>query len=78
MLPLPALDMLGGIMTTEYIALKQTLNVREALEKIRLICPKTETIETIFIVNKNHELIGTVDLRNILTSPDEILQGDHG
>ena len=69
-------DSAGGIMTTEYIALKQTLNVKEALEKIRLICPKTETIETIFIVNKNHELIGTVDLRNILTSPDEILLGE--
>ena len=69
-------DSAGGIMTTEYIALKQTLNVKEALEKIRLICPKTETIETIFIVNKNHELIGTVDLRNILISPDEILLGE--
>jgi len=69
-------DSAGGIMTTQYIALKQTLTVKGALQKIKLICPKTETIETIFIVNNSHELIGTVDLRNILISPDEILLGE--
>ncbi len=69
-------DSAGGIMTTQYIALKQTLTVKEALQKIKIICPKTETIETIFIVNNRHELIGTVDLRDILISPDEILLGE--
>lgn len=44
-------DSAGGIMTTQYIALKQSLTVKEALQKIKIICPKTETIETIFIVN---------------------------
>lgn len=59
-------DSAGGIMTTEYIALSEELTVAEALNKIKDIGPKTELIETIFIVDEQKKLIGTVDLRNIL------------
>lgn len=61
-------DTAGGIMTTEYIALNDDLNIKDALDKIRDIGPKTEIIETIFILNKKNELIGTADLRDILTT----------
>ena len=61
-------DSAGGIMTTEYIALNQNITVTEALNKIREIGPETEVIELIFILNNQHELIGTVDLRDILSS----------
>jgi len=63
-------DSAGGIMTTEYIALSADLTVKEALKKVKAIGPKTEVIETIFIIGDKKELIGTVDLRNILLSPD--------
>ncbi len=63
----------GGIMTTQYIALHQNLTLREALDKIRVIGPKTEVIETIFVTDLSHQLVGSADLRDILTAPDESL-----
>ncbi|MBW9212174.1 MULTISPECIES: magnesium transporter [Terrabacteria group] len=62
-------DSAGGIMTTAYIALKSDLPVAEGLHKIREIAPKTEVIETIYVVNSRGQLIGTADLRNFLTAP---------
>jgi magnesium transporter len=63
----------GGIMTTQYIALKHTLTIKEALDKIKTIGPKTEVIETLFILNESNELIGTADLRDILIAPEDSL-----
>lgn len=61
----------GGIMTTEYITLKSSLTNKEALDKIRTIGPKTEVIEILFVINDQHELLGTADLRDVLIGSDE-------
>ncbi len=61
----------GGIMTTEYIALKSNLSVADAIAAIKQIAPKTEVIDIIFIINDKRELVGTVDLRDILTYPND-------
>lgn len=66
-------DSAGGIMTTEFIALNRNLTISEALDKIREIGPDTEVIELIFILNNNHELVGTADLRDILSSDTNTL-----
>ena len=63
----------GGIMTTEYLVLKKDLTTTEALKKLKSIAPDTETIDTIFVSdNRNKTLLGSVDLRDILSSKDEI------
>lgn len=64
-------DSAGGIMTTEYIALNGELSIVESLKKIKEIGPRTEVIETIFVLNKRKELIGTADLRDILVVPNQ-------
>lgn len=64
-------DSAGGIMTTEYIALRGDLTSLEALKKVKQIGPKTEVIETIFILNNKKELVGTVDLRDLLAAPED-------
>jgi len=61
----------GGNMTTQYIALRNTLKVNEALNKIKMIGPKTEVIEVLFIINQANELIGTADLRDVLIAPED-------
>ena len=66
-------DTAGGIMTTAYIAIREDLKVIEGREKIREIGPKIEVIETIFVVNARGQLIGTADLRDILSSDKNIL-----
>ena len=63
-------DCAGGIMTTEYIALNAKLPIEDAIKKIKEIAPKTELIDTIFVVNRKKELIGTAQLRDILVAPE--------
>lgn len=67
------IDSAGGIMTTEYILLKDSLTKKEALEKIKEIGPKTEVIEIIYINNKDKELVGTINLRDILSVPNDTI-----
>jgi magnesium transporter len=62
-------DSAGGLMTTEYIALHDNLTAGEGLQTIRKIAPKTEFIETIYIIDNARKLIGSVSLRQLLAAP---------
>lgn len=64
-------DSAGGIMTTQFIAFKNELRIKDVLEKIKIIGAKTEYIETIFVLDENGALMGEADLRDILSSPDD-------
>lgn len=64
-------DSAGGIMTTEYIALNENIKVKNVINKIKEIAPKTEVLDTIFIINNNNKLTGTVELREILLADNE-------
>lgn len=66
-------DSAGGIMTTEYIALKYNLTILDSLRKIQEIGPKTEVIETIYVIDDSRRLIGWVDLRDLLSAPKETI-----
>lgn len=61
-------DSAGGIMTTEYIALYRRFTVEQAIEKIKEIAPKTEYIETIYVMNNRKRIVGTVTLRDLLVA----------
>jgi magnesium transporter len=58
----------GGIMTTEYITVRNTLTVSQALEKVKEIAPKTEEINTIYVLNVKKQLVGTVSIRELLVA----------
>ncbi|MBP3463192.1 MAG: magnesium transporter [Clostridia bacterium] len=62
-------DSAGGIMTTEYIALKKDLSISQAIQKIKEIVSSSEVIETIFIKD-NKKIIGITNLRDILIAPE--------
>ena len=64
-------DSAGGIMTTEYIALNKELTIRQAINKIKEITPKTEYIQTIYVTNENKKIVGTVRLREILVADEK-------
>lgn len=69
-------DSAGGLMTTEYIALNENLCVRQALNKIKEIAPKTEIITIIYLLNNQKQLVGTVNLRDLFTHQEEKLLKD--
>jgi len=47
-------DSAGGIMTTEYITVKEHLTVEETLSKLREISPNSEVINIIFVTSFPH------------------------
>ncbi|MEW6182895.1 MAG: magnesium transporter [Bacillota bacterium] len=58
----------GGIMTTEYVAVRDDINAREALESLRATAPDAETIYYVYVVNKGNQLVGVVSLRELILS----------
>ena len=64
-------DTAGGIMTTEYIAIPADYTIEKTLKKIKEIGPKTEVIDTIFVLDGIKKLVGIADLRDILSAPDD-------
>lgn len=64
-------DSAGGLMTTDYIALHDDLTVADALDSIRHEGPKTDLIQTIFVIDSRRNLIGSISLRQLLTAPKE-------
>ena len=63
-------DSAGGIMTTNFFALEETLTVDEAITEIR---KQEEDIEDpfyyVYVTNKKGVLIGIISLRNLIISP---------
>ena len=64
-------DSAGSIMTTEFIDLKETMTVEQALQCIRDIGIDSETIYNCYVLNKNRVLLGIIDIKEILISKKE-------
>jgi magnesium transporter len=67
-------DSAGSIMTIEYVELRKTMTVKEALAHIKEVGLNRETIYTCYVTDKNRRLEGIVSLRTLVVSPeDEVL-----
>jgi magnesium transporter len=66
----------GGLMTTNYAWLPPTLTASEALERLRLLAPQSETIYYIFILDEQHRLLGVLSLRDLIVAPRHALMRD--
>ncbi|MEW8965261.1 magnesium transporter, partial [Staphylococcus arlettae] len=64
-------DTAGGIMTTEYISLKATMPVKEALMHVKEQAPDAETIYVIFAVNDDKQLVGVLSLRDLIIAEND-------
>ena len=60
----------GSVMTTEYIEMKQSVTVKEAIDTIRAKGKDAETVYTIFIRDNTRTLVGTVELSDLIFSKD--------
>ena len=56
----------GSVMTAEFIDIKKTLTVEEAVARIRHTGVNKETVYTIFVVDSARKLEGIVSLRDLL------------
>ena len=60
----------GSIMTTEYVSLRPTMSVAEAIARIRKTGVDKETIYTCY-VTEGRKLLGTVSVKDLLLCPDD-------
>ncbi len=58
----------AGKMTTEFIALPETMNVDQVLHRLRETKPDAETIYYLYVVDGHERLVGVLTLRDLLTS----------
>lgn len=67
-------DSAGSIMTVEYVSLKESMTVDQAIERIRQVGLDSETINICYVLDAKRCLVGTVALRYLLLSGgDEVI-----
>ena len=69
-------DSAGSIMTVEFVDLKASLTVEQAIERIRKTGVDKETINICYVLDKERHLIGTVALRYLLIHKADEVIGD--
>lgn len=64
-------DLVGSLMTTDFLSFSETKTVEEVLKELRLRKPETAELYNLFVTEKNDKLIGTFNLRDLVVSePD--------
>ncbi|MGK7899184.1 MAG: magnesium transporter [Xenococcus sp. (in: cyanobacteria)] len=69
-------DTAGRIMTPEYISLKETLTINEALEAIRSLANASEIVYYLYVTDAFRHLTGIVSLRDLVLSPANTTLGE--
>ena len=68
-------DTAGGLMTTEYVAIREDITVDKAIEVLRETAPDAETVYYIYVINLQNQLVGVISLRElIIASPQSIIR----
>lgn len=64
----------GGLMTSEFLALRRRMTVDEAIQAVRAWQPDNENIYYLYVVDGQNHLCGVVSLRDlIVANPNELL-----
>ena len=66
----------GSIMTVEFVDLKENLTVAQALERVRRVGMDSETINTLYVLDKSRTLKGILTLRGLLLADPDTTVGD--
>ena len=69
-------DSAGSIMTIEYVELRKSMTVKEALAHLKKIGLDKETIYTCYVTDRKRTLHGIVSLRKLVVSDDDVLIED--
>jgi len=69
-------DSAGSLMTIEYVELRQSMTVKEAMEHIKETGLSKETVYTCYVTNMNRKLEGIISLRLLVVSPEDAVIAD--
>jgi len=64
----------GGIMTTEYVAIRQDITAGRAIDVLRETAPDAETVYYVYVVDLKNRLVGVITLRELIVAdPNELI-----
>jgi len=66
----------GGLMTSEFLALRPRMTAAQAIEAIRSWAPEAETVYYLFVVDREGRLCGVVSLRQLIVADPSTMVGD--
>ncbi len=64
-------DTAAGKMTTEFIALPETMTVEQVIARLRETKPDSETIYYLYVVDTRDHLVGVLSIRSLIVSPSD-------
>ena len=71
-------DTAGGLMTTEFVPVDQSVSIEEALSQVRAAARsgKRESMHAIYAVDSDERLVGVMSLREVMAAPEGSLVAD--
>lgn len=69
-------DSAGATMTIEFVNLREGMTIKEAIEYTRKTGINKETLDTCFVIDKERILKGTISLRDLILSSEDMLVSD--
>lgn len=69
-------DEIGSLMTTNYIVIKNTLNVRQAMQELISQAGENDNISTVYVTNKHDKFFGAIDLKDLIVARADIPLSD--
>ena len=64
-------DMIGSRMTTNFISIKNTFTIKQAMRSVISQAAENDNITTIYVVNDNEEFYGAIELRDLVIARDQ-------
>ncbi len=66
----------GALMTTEYASLPADVTVGEAVSRLRSQAPDSESIYSVYVLDSERKLVGSVSLRDLILARPSAIVGD--
>ena len=66
----------GGLMTNEYVAIRQDQTAQQTIDHLRALEPEAETIYYLYVTDQDEKLVGVISLRDLLIAPPDRLVSD--
>ena len=59
----------GGLMTTEYIPVREEMTAQQVIDLLREMAPEAETVYYVYVTDEDERMVGVISLRDLIISP---------
>ncbi|MGR3741497.1 magnesium transporter [Companilactobacillus sp. DQM5] len=66
----------GGLMTTDYVSFSVDQTISDAMKELKEQADDAETINSLFVIGEDDDLVGVMSLRELIINNDDALLGD--